>query len=241
MFTALHPEGVPLVRRGTVLLGLWVAVGGLLWGWAWPLAVWVVPALGVWVWVISFFRNPPRSTPANQPDVVFAPCDGKVVALEPVTDPHPALPGRWQQLSIFMSPFNVHQTRHPMAGTVQEVAYQPGRFFPAYVPKSSDLNEQVRVILGTDQGPIGYRMVAGVMARRISHVTHTGQAVQAGQPLGFIRFGSRMDVWLPPTWPVAARLGQHVKAGQTMLATATTAEAGQAAGVSRASGAGSGA
>ncbi len=203
-----------------------VALSGLAYILATVALAWVASALGVWwlawplwliaVWMVWFFRDPARQSLAG-PEAVIAPADGKIVAVQEVACPE--LPqGRARMVSIFMNIFDVHVNRLPVSGKVLSVAHQAGDFDPADQPQVSRGNERQEVVLLSDRG---YTMmmvqVAGLVARRIECGLTPNQIVPRGQRFGMIRFGSRVDVYLPLEAQVMVSLGQRVKAGETVI------------------------
>lgn len=156
-----------------------------------------------------FFRDPERSCDAAA-DAVAAPADGRVVAIREA-DGHP-------QLAIFLSLFNVHVNRSPCAGTVESVRHQPGRFLVAWKPEASAVNEQTRLRLRSAGGAVEVKQIAGVLARRIVCRVAAGARLERGSRFGLIRFGSRVELTLPPGSRITARVGDRVKAGETVVA-----------------------
>ncbi len=167
--------------------------------------------------VIQFFRNPKRKTDLNDATVV-APVDGKVVAIEEVEEKE-YFKDKRLQVSIFMSPINVHVTRHPVGGKVKYSKYHPGKFLVAWHPKSSEENERTTVVVANDiAGEVLYRQIAGAMAKRIVNYAEVGNDVIQGSDSGFIKFGSRVDVFLPLNTPISVKLNQRVKGGLSVIA-----------------------
>ncbi len=166
--------------------------------------------------VLSFFRDPDREVPPGR-DLVIAPADGKVVLIEEV-DEQEYLKARGIQMSIFMSPLNVHVNRYPLSGTVSYVRHIPGEFLVAFDHKSSSRNE--RTCIGIDRGDarVLMKQIAGFVARRIVAPIRVGDAAVAGERFGMIRFGSRVDVVMPEGAQVKVRVGDRVVAGETILA-----------------------
>lgn len=165
----------------------------------------------------QFFRNPPRTTP-NIANAVIAPADGTIVAIEP-TDENEYFHDSRLKISIYMSAFNVHLNRAPIAGKVAYQRYHPGQYLVAFHPKASELNERNTVVLEHAHGQqILVRQIAGLLARRIRYFLQLEQAVKAGDELGFIKFGSRCDVFLPLNSPINVHLDQRVTGGETVLA-----------------------
>lgn len=172
------------------------------------------------LWCLWFFRDPARSTPAD-PALVIAPADGVVVSLSPAAPPPelglPAEP--LQRVCIFMNVFNVHVNRAPVSGVVTAAAYREGKFFNASLDKASEHNERFSVAMRTPTGhSIGFVQIAGLVARRIVRKVKPGDNLRTGQRYGLIRFGSRVDVYLPPGCEVLVKLGEKTLAGETPIA-----------------------
>ncbi|MDP1860062.1 MAG: phosphatidylserine decarboxylase family protein [Gemmatimonadaceae bacterium] len=207
-------EGYPFILIATALAvgGYAIALGRR----SWPL--WLVAFLLTLLalWVAYFFRDPER-TGERGDDLVIAPADGRVVMITEVDEPA-FLHGRAVRISIFMNVFNVHVNRYPVSGTIKYVHYNPGKFLNAAVEKSSLENEQMSV--GLDHGGVRVlvRQIAGLIARRIVTYSREGETVEQGERLGIIRFGSRVDVFLPPSTAVIVKVGQTTLAGTTLLA-----------------------
>lgn len=195
--------------------GLTVGVGYWLgWGWA------VLPVL-VAAALLSFYRDPPRTIPAGA-DLLVAPADGKVteVALDA---PAEAGSGRELRVVIFLSVMNAHVNRSPCAGRVTEVTYEPGKFMNALNPESTELNERHTLLIDPQPpipGPVLVRQIAGALARRIVCVSRPGDQLKAGERIGMIKLGSRTELRAPadPRWRVLVRVGDNIKAGETILA-----------------------
>ena len=167
--------------------------------------------------VLQFFRNPKRITPRNK-NLLIAPVDGKVVIIEEVYEKEYFKDMRLQ-ISIFMSPLNVHVTRYTMDGKVQFSKYHPGKYLVAWHPKSSELNERTTIVLKNDVfGEIIYRQIAGAVARRIVNYAKEGMEVKQGDDAGFIKFGSRVDLFLPLGTPLSIKLNDIVKGGVQSIA-----------------------
>jgi phosphatidylserine decarboxylase len=153
---------------------------------------------------------------------VIAPADGKVVVIEDVHEPEFFKDTR-KQISIFMSPINVHITRNPVSGFVKYFKYHPGNYFVAWHPKSSTKNERTTVVVTSDAGPdILFRQIAGAMARRIVWYVTEGDEVNQGEEFGFIKFGSRVDIFVPVDTDIKVNLGEKTKGGQTVIAQLKT-------------------
>ncbi len=176
-----------------------------------------VTGLVVLVLILQFFRNPTRKVTKNF-DEILAPVDGKVVVIEEVMETEYFNEKR-VQVSIFMSPVNVHITRYPASGLVKYSKYHPGDYLVAWHPKSSEKNERTTVVINTPKfGDILYRQIAGAMARRIVNYAEVGQSVQQGEDAGFIKFGSRVDLLLPLDCNITVRLNQKVVGARTCVA-----------------------
>lgn len=165
--------------------------------------------------IALFFRDPERASPADR-RLVLSPADGKVMFAGPARADE-APPGAWQQVTIFLSPLDVHINRTPVGGTVQRVEYVPGTFFPAYKPESRQ-NEHSEIWLNHDGETVVARQVVGVMARRVVCRLKAGDQVVAGARLGLMKFGSRMDVFVPVTATLEASAGATVRGGETVIA-----------------------
>lgn len=168
--------------------------------------------------VLNFFRSPFRRFPFDPEGLVIAPADGTIVAIEEVKEKE-IFKERRLQVSIFMSVFNVHANWFPVNGTVKYVAHQDGRFMAAYLPKSSTENERSAVIITTTQGiDILVRQIAGALARRIVTYPKPGETCDVNEHMGFIKFGSRVDLYLPVNSEVLVEMDQKVKGNQTVIA-----------------------
>jgi phosphatidylserine decarboxylase len=183
---------------------------------SWPFWLLAFALTLVALWVAYFFRDPEREGERGD-DAVISPADGRVVMVSEVDEPA-FIHGRALRISIFMNVFNVHVNRYPVSGTVKYVHYNPGRFLSAAREKSSLENEQMSVGLDHDGTRILVRQIAGLIARRIVTYSREGETVGQGERMGIIRFGSRVDVFLPPSTPSAVRVGQSTFAGTTLLA-----------------------
>jgi phosphatidylserine decarboxylase len=167
--------------------------------------------------ILQFFRNPKRVTPKNDAHVI-APVDGKVVVIEEVFEKE-YFNDKRLQVSIFMSPINVHVTRYAIGGTVKYSKYHPGKYLVAWHPKSSEENERTTIVVENDTyGPILYRQIAGALARRIINYAEEGDQAVQGEDAGFIKFGSRVDLFLPLDPNIKVALNQTVKGGVDVIA-----------------------
>ncbi len=218
----LHREGRRIIPAtgllvGSVLLVLILLTEGPIWNLI-TNAVAVVGIVLIWL-VLNFFRDPVRTAPTGS-GLVVAPCDGKVVVIEEVEETL-YFKTRVLQVSIFMSPLDVHVNRTPISGTVQHVQYKPGKYLVAWHPKSSTDNEQTFLAVSSDERPgvvVGFKQIAGALARRICWYVKPGAVLARGAEFGFIRFGSRMDVLLPLGTQVNVQLGQRTVGGETVIA-----------------------
>lgn len=214
----IHREGYPILSGLTAILCL--IFFGLMY--MFPKLemaqnIVILAGVSIFVAVIYFFRDPVRAI-TYLPNAVIAPADGKVVVVEETVE-HEYLKCPCRQISIFMSPLNVHVNRAPVRGLVQYVKHHAGIFLPAWNPKASEKNERNTVVIQTEDGKlILYRQIAGAMARRICCYVAPEQVVQQGQEVGFIKFGSRVDIFLPLEANIHVQIGTHVSGGQTILA-----------------------
>ena len=173
-------------------------------------------ALVVLILVLQFFRNPSRNTVLNA-NHILSPVDGKIVIIEEVYEKEYFKDQRLQ-VSVFMSPINVHVTRYPMSGKINFSKYHPGKYLVAWHPKSSELNERTTIVVENDTfGEVLYRQIAGAVARRIVNYAQVGDSVVQGTDAGFIKFGSRVDIFLPAGTPVEVALNQVVRGGETVI------------------------
>ena len=183
----------------------------------WLLKLIQLSLLGILVLILQFFRNPKRNTEKNDAQVI-SPVDGKVVVIEEVEETEYFKEKRLQ-VSIFMSPLNVHVTRYPISGSVLFSKYHPGKYFVAWHPKASTENELTTIVLENKvYGKVLYRQIAGALARRIVNYAKEGQKVEQGIDAGFIKFGSRVDLFLPLDTKIKVKLNQKVKGGECIIA-----------------------
>ncbi len=179
------------------------------------IALYVV-ALFILVIVLQFFRNPTRKTSIGDDNIV-SPVDGKVVVIEEVYEKEYFKEKRLQ-VSVFMSPINVHVTRNPIKGVVKFSKYHPGEFLVAWHPKCSELNERTTVVIENNRFNVLYRQIAGALARRIVNYAKEGQNVEQGADSGFIKFGSRVDLFLPLDADVQVKIGDKVRGAESIIA-----------------------
>ncbi|HRP90841.1 MAG TPA: phosphatidylserine decarboxylase family protein [Edaphocola sp.] len=170
----------------------------------------------LWFWVLWFFRIPNRTFTQGD-NLVVAPADGKVVVIEETVETE-YFKDKRLQVSIFMSPLNVHVNRSPIKGVVKYMKYHPGKYLVAWHPKSSTENERTTVVVEGAKSTLLMRQIAGALARRICYYVKEGQAIGQNEEFGFIRFGSRVDIYFPVGTKIDVEIGQAVKGGQTILA-----------------------
>lgn len=212
-----HKEGYKIIAITSI-----VVVAGILLADAYIATFWVqkivqVPLLIFYVLILQFFRNPKRHTQINENHIV-APVDGKVVVIEEVEEPE-YFKDKRLQVSIFMSPINVHVTRYGLGGVVKYSKYHPGKYLVAWHPKASTENERTTVVVENKTfGGVLYRQIAGALAKRIVNYAKEGQQVVQGTDAGFIKFGSRVDVYLPLGTKLNVNLGDKVKGGVQVIA-----------------------
>lgn len=204
MVKEAYKFGIPPLAAGAVCLAL---------GWKWPAGILIFLGL----FVFYFFRDPERTIPSAAGAVV-SPADGHIIEI--VDEPFDVTPGH--RVTIFLSIWDVHVQRAPVAGRIAGVAYHPGRFYAAWRSAASRENEQNIISLETPQGTLVFKQIAGAIARRVLCWKRPGDIVARGERVGMIRFGSRVDIWLPQEAQVTARRGQKVKGGESILATWTS-------------------
>ena len=201
------PEGLPFIAAcGIITLLLAILT----------FTISAIILLIVTLFVAYFFRNPERLTPDRE-EAVISPADGKIIKVERVSCAD-LLQGEFLKISIFMNIFNVHVNRIPYSGVVKRIRYSPGRFISAHLDKASDLNEHNAILITTAGGQdILTVQIAGLIARRIVCWLKEGMSVKKGERFGLIRFGSRLDVYLPLSTVIAVKIGDIVKAGETVI------------------------
>ena len=207
-------EGIPFILIAFVLAASGYAAALARRSWLLWLLAFVLTLLVLWV--AYFFRDPER-TGERGPDLVVSPADGRVIGVVEVDEPA-FLQGRAIRISVFMNVFNVHVNRYPVAGRVAYVHYNPGKFLVASVEKASLENEQSSVGIQTPKHRVLFRQIAGLVARRIVTYSRTGDEAEQGARMGLIRFGSRVDVFVPVGSTVRAKVGDRPVAGTTVLA-----------------------
>ena len=210
----IHTEGQQLLLVLLVVFGLLTTI--VFWQlplWGWPVAA---ICLVFYLIILQFFRNPPRLVPEQDDAIVYAPADGKVVVIEEVEETE-YFKDKRLQVSIFMSPVDVHVNRNPIGGKVKYNAYHPGKYLVAWHPKSSTENERTTVVIDNGNTEILLRQIAGALAKRIKNYLEVGQSVQQGEDFGFIKFGSRVDLFLPLGTKLEVELNQKVKGNKTVI------------------------
>ena len=177
-----------------------------------------VPLVILAAFFTFFFRDPDRQSTANADVAVLAPADGRVLVAGPA-DPSAAPPGDWLQVSIFLSPMDVHVNRIPVSGRVTRVGYTRGRFLPAYRPEAAAANERSEIWIEHNGQTIVFRQLVGILARRVVCRVRAGAQLKAGERVGLMKFGSRMDVFLPTSAQLRVSVGDRVIGGVTGIAT----------------------
>lgn len=213
----IHPEGRSIVLGTTAVILLLLIMLQRWLGFSTRWAILALLLLTLLAFIASFFRNPKRIILDADDALIYAPCDGKVVAIETVHEPEYFQDQRIQ-VSIFMSPLNVHVNRNPTSGTIQYAQYHPGKYLVAWHPKSSTENERTTIVYANAHGEVLMRQIAGALARRIIYYLKPGDRVQQGADMGFIRFGSRVDLFLPLDAHITIPLNTQVKGNQTIIA-----------------------
>jgi len=211
----IHKEGHKILT----VLGLFFAVVNLSVFWFFPNTLLMVGiiSLVLFLLVLQFFRNPTREITLTDENIVYAPADGKIVTIEEVVE-NEYFNAKRLQVSIFMSPVNVHVNRNPVSGTVNYFRYHPGKYLVAWHPKSSTENERTTVVINNGEEEILLRQIAGFLAKRIVNYVDVGQKVEQGKDMGFIKFGSRVDLFLPLDSKIEVKIGQKVKGNKTIIA-----------------------
>ncbi len=208
-------EGIPFIVGSALLAGLaWL---GSATGWG---GVWLQGLAGLLtvlaLFCVWFFRDPRPVVPSD-PGLVLAPGQGRVIIVGEADEPT-FMKGRCRKITIFLSVFDVHVQRSPVDGTVEHRSYKPGKYAVAWLEKASDDNEQASLGLATPHGRVLVRQIAGLIARRIVTDPIEGQKVGRGERIGLIRFGSRVDLFLPLDWEVTCKVGDRARVGVTVLA-----------------------
>jgi len=218
----IDPAGWPFVIGGLVVAIVAAFFAGTVYG---------LILLGLTTFFLFFFRDPERHISAP-PDAVLSPADGRVMLAGPSTA-QSFPPAQWQQISIFLSPMDVHINRMPVGGTIMKVQYHPGRFMPAFKAAAGDLNEYTEVTVDHHGETIVFRQIVGILARRIVCRVKEGDQVKAGERMGVMKFGSRMDIFLPLTASIHTKVNDKVVGGRTVVATLGSPSAGSRAAAPR--------
>jgi phosphatidylserine decarboxylase len=212
-----HKEGYKIILTATFIVGISIILIDKFIEDFWTNKLLAFIILLFYVAILQFFRNPKRKTLINNGQII-APVDGKVVVIEEVFEKE-YFNDKRLQISIFMSPLNVHVTRYPVSGKVVYSKYHPGKYLVAWHPKSSEENERTTIVVNTTNfGDVMYRQIAGAMARRIVNYAKIDLEVTQGEDCGFIKFGSRVDVFLPLNTKVKVHLNEKVKGGEQIIA-----------------------
>lgn len=211
-----HKEGQTIIFVSLIIVGSLFLVIDFI-GIPWLVKTLQIGLLIVFILILQFFRNPKRNTQINDAHVV-SPVDGKIVVIKEVQESE-YFKDKRLQVSVFMSPINVHVTRYPIGGKVLFSKYHPGKYLVAWHPKSSEKNERTTVVVENSKfGKVLYRQIAGFLARRIVNYAKKDQNVVQGNDAGFIKFGSRVDLFLPLGTKLDIKLNQKVRGGETVIA-----------------------
>lgn len=212
-----HKEGAKIIFVSVIITVLLFLVIDYTVSIEWLRVTLLLIVLGFLVLVLQFFRNPKRNTPIN-PNHIISSVDGKVVVIEEVFE-NEYFNDKVRMISVFMSPLNVHVTRYPISGKVVYSKYHPGKYLVAWHPKASEENERTTVVVENETfGKVMYRQIAGALAKRIVNYAKEGGVAKQGADAGFIKFGSRVDIYLPLKAEVKVTLGQKVKGGVDVIA-----------------------
>ncbi len=213
-----HKEGYKIILIAVVLLLVSILAIDTFIEIGWLRKIISIVFIGLFILILQFFRNPKRVTELNENNII-SPVDGKVVVIEEVYEPE-FFKDKRLQVSIFMSPLNVHVTRYPISGKVVLSKYHPGKYLVAWHPKASEENERTTIVIENKTiGKVLYRQIAGALARRIVNYATVGEIVEQGTDAGFIKFGSRVDLFLPLDAKINVELNQKVKGGQQIVAS----------------------
>nr|WP_314865948.1 phosphatidylserine decarboxylase family protein [uncultured Flavobacterium sp.] len=213
-----HKEGTPSILLGTFITAIVLLASDYLIDTNWIQMMIQIITILFLIIILQFFRNPKRTFILNE-DQILSPVDGKVVVIEEVYEGE-YFKDKRLQVSIFMSPINVHVTRYPMGGVVKFSKYHPGKFLVAWHPKASEENERTTIVVENKSfGEVLYRQIAGALAKRIVNYAEEGMQVIQGTDAGFIKFGSRVDLFLPLGTPINVVLNQKAIGGKTVIAT----------------------
>ncbi len=212
----LHKEGFEIIGMTTLILGI-LNLAAYQYFPQWVLILTIIISIILYILVLQFFRNPKRVIQKKGDHLVYAPADGKIVVIEEAEEVE-YFKEKKLQISIFMSPLNVHVNRNPISGKVNYYQYHEGKYLVAWHPKSSTENERTTVVLDNGKNEILIRQIAGALARRIVNYLGVGQTVHQGEEMGFIKFGSRVDLFLPLGTKVNVKIDEVVRGNQTLIA-----------------------
>jgi len=213
-----HKEGAKIILIATVIVAAWILLADEFISITWLRMSVQTVGLIFLILILQFFRNPKRNTQIDDNHII-APVDGKVVVIEEVYEPE-YFKDKRLQVSIFMSPINVHVTRYAVNGKINFSKYHPGKYLVAWHPKASTENERTTVVIESRNfGEILYRQIAGALARRIVNYAQEGMQVKQGTDAGFIKFGSRVDLYLPLGTKINVSLNQKAVGGETIIAS----------------------
>ncbi len=211
----IHREGYKYITIASIVLALTAYLSFTYIPYMWLAGAITFIIFLLWFWVVAFFRLPARSMVFGE-NKIICPADGKVVVIEETTETE-YFKDKRLQVSVFMSPINVHVNRNPISGIVKYMKYHPGKYLVAWHPKSSTENERTTIVLGNSKAEILMRQIAGALARRICWYVKEGDQVKQNEEFGFIRFGSRVDLYLPIGTQIDVKIGDVVKGGITVI------------------------
>jgi len=213
-----HKEGYKIILISTFILGAGIILIDNFIGITWLNKLLASILLVIYIIILQFFRNPKRNTVINDHNII-APVDGKVVVIEEVFEKE-YFKDKRLQVSIFMSPLNVHVTRYPTSGSIKYSKYHPGKYLVAWHPKASEENERTTIVIENETvGEILYRQIAGALAKRIVNYAKPNEIAIQGNDAGFIKFGSRVDLFLPLGAKINVKLNDKVRGGEKIIAT----------------------
>ena len=216
-----HKEGFKIIRNTTISLLIINGIAWYIFDESIIIKLLTFTSVVVIILILQFFRNPKRDINLNSNHII-APADGKIVVLEETIE-HEYFKDKRIQISIFMSPFNVHVNRYPISGEIKFTKYHPGNFLVAWHPKSSTENERTTIVVENNKiGPILLRQIAGAVAKRIILYAKKGEQCSQGDDMGFIKFGSRVDLFLPLDSKINIKMNDIVKGGKTLIASIET-------------------
>jgi len=211
----IHKEGHTILIALALVLGV---LNAIIFAFIAPfLTFTIIASIVFFLLVLQFFRSPKRDIVIPDDNIIYAPADGKIVAIEEVNE-NEYFEDKRIQISIFMSPTNVHVNRNPISGTINYFRYHPGKYLVAWHPKSSTENERTTVVIDNGEFEVLLRQIAGAVAKRIVNYVSVGEEVEQGEEMGFIKFGSRVDLFLPLNAKIEVNLNQKVKGNRTVLA-----------------------